>query len=279
MSIKLLGIDIDGTLLNSSFQISPENHEAIRRVKALGIIVVLLTGRRFRSAAPLARQLGIDDPIAVNNGALIKRPANGDLLRAVLLPAAECRDVIAIARELYMDPVVTIDAQGHGQMVLDRLDQQNVQMVRYLSLSSQDVQTVEDLLAFIQNDPVQVTFSHHPERINPLSDALARRMGPRVKLLNTVYPQRDLSILDVIHPQVSKGAGLAAIGDMCGIRQAETMAIGDNFNDLDMLRYAGTAVVMGNAEPALKAHGFPVTASNDHHGVAVAIEEYILTKS
>lgn len=278
MAIKLLGIDIDGTLVNSSFQISRENFEAIQQARAAGVVVALLTGRRFRAAAPLAIELGLTDPIVVNNGALIKRPDTGALLQAVLLPYLVCHEVVCVARELDMDPVVTIDAEGHGLMLLDRLDETNESMARYLRISSQDVKRVEDLLVFVQTDPIQVTFSHRPARVDTLKQTLERRLAPRIKLLNTVYPKRGLSILDVIHPHVSKGTGLAALAKMYGLAREEVMAIGDNFNDLEMLQFAGAAVVMGNAEEELRALGFPVTATNDEHGVARAIEQYILER-
>jgi len=276
MAIRLLGIDIDGTLLNSSFQISEENQAAVRAARARGVVVALMTGRRFRAALPIAQTLELDHPMVVNNGAVIKRPATGELLHATLLPLVECREIIAVARGLGMDPVVTVDAEGHGRMLVDHIDQENLPMARYLQYSSQDVQFVEDLLAHLEADPIQVTFSHRPARVAGLRAALAERLGARIRLLSTVYPKRDLSILDAIHPRVSKGTGLAALADRCGRAPAEVMAIGDNFNDLEMLQYAGTAVVMGNAEEELKQQGFPVTASNDDHGVARAIERYVL---
>jgi len=99
------------------------------------------------------------------------------------------------------------------------------------------------------------------------------------KLIPAHYPKRDFALVDVLHPEASKGAGLAAVAAEYGLTPAEVMAMGDNHNDLEMLLYAGTSVVMSNAEPELREHerNFYLTGSNDEDGVAAAVERFILT--
>jgi hydroxymethylpyrimidine pyrophosphatase-like HAD family hydrolase len=102
-------------------------------------------------------------------------------------------------------------------------------------------------------------------------------LGSTVKIFCTTYPKRDFALLDIVHPEASKGIGVAATAREVGVAREEVMAVGDNFNDLEMLQFAGTAVVMANAEPALqRLKGFHTTASNDEDGVAISIEEFIL---
>ena len=98
----------------------------------------------------------------------------------------------------------------------------------------------------------------------------------RFRLLRTEYPERDFAIMDVIHPDCSKGRAVEAWSRFRGIPRDEIMAIGDNYNDLDMLRFAGVPVVMGNSEEALKQEGWPVTLDCDSGGVARAVERYVL---
>ncbi|HVG39028.1 MAG TPA: HAD hydrolase family protein, partial [Pyrinomonadaceae bacterium] len=97
-----------------------------------------------------------------------------------------------------------------------------------------------------------------------------------VRLMNTIYPQQDFTLLDVINPAASKGAGLEAVARELGLTRDEVMAVGDNHNDLAMLAYAGVGVLMGNAAPALRDAGdFYLTRTNDEAGVAAAIEQFI----
>jgi hypothetical protein len=114
-----------------------------------------------------------------------------------------------------------------------------------------------------------------------LSDHLKRKLGGRVRVLATMYPKQDFALLDVLNPEASKGAGVEASAAELGLVREEVMAMGDNFNDLEMLQYAGTSVVMGNAEAALhdalrETTRFHTTVTNDEDGVAVAIEKFIL---
>lgn len=100
--------------------------------------------------------------------------------------------------------------------------------------------------------------------------------GQEFALAVTVYEAKDFSMIDVIHPSVSKGAALAEWAGLRGIAPLEILAIGDNHNDLEMLSFAGVPVVMGNSVPELKIRGWAITGSNDEDGVAAAIEQYAL---
>jgi hydroxymethylpyrimidine pyrophosphatase-like HAD family hydrolase len=110
-----------------------------------------------------------------------------------------------------------------------------------------------------------------------LARVMRDELGGSVRLLLTLYPKTDFALLDVLHPEASKGAGLAAVADEQGLGRDEVMAVGDNYNDLEMLEWAGTGVLMGNADPALGESGhFHATATNDDDGVAAAIERFVL---
>jgi hydroxymethylpyrimidine pyrophosphatase-like HAD family hydrolase len=124
---------------------------------------------------------------------------------------------------------------------------------------------------------VHIAFSGGCAVVSDLARVLAAELGSAAKLLTTMYPQMDFALLDVIHPQASKGVGVAAAAAELGLDPEEVMAVGDNFNDLEMLEFAGTPIVMANADAALRERqGFYATASNAEDGVAQAIEKFIL---
>jgi hydroxymethylpyrimidine pyrophosphatase-like HAD family hydrolase len=136
---------------------------------------------------------------------------------------------------------------------------------------------VASLEEYLDHDPLHVAFSGGCAAMERLAGELRREMGAAVRLLLTLYPKPDFALLDVLHPDASKGAGLAAVAAEYGLGAEMVMAVGDNFNDLEMIEYAGTGVLMGNADPSLRERGdFHVTASNDEDGVALAIERFVL---
>ena len=113
-----------------------------------------------------------------------------------------------------------------------------------------------------------------------LEQYLSDELGNSVTILTTVYPRRDFTLIDILPPNASKGSGLAKLAEINNIAREATMAIGDNFNDLEMLLFAGTGVVMANAPQLLREiAGLHPTASNRDDGVALAIENFILRNS
>ena len=128
-----------------------------------------------------------------------------------------------------------------------------------------------------RHDVIHVSFSGACASMFEMEQYLSEELGDTVTILSTIYPKRDFTLIDILPPDSSKGSGLKKLGDINGIARAETMAIGDNFNDIEMLEFAGTSVVMGNADPSLlEREEFYTTVSNDEGGVAAAIEEFIL---
>jgi Cof subfamily protein (haloacid dehalogenase superfamily) len=285
MSIKLLALDLDGTLLDSRGQCSARNRAAIDAARLRGVRVALVTGRRFRDARPLALELGLDVPVISHNGALTKHARTLETVAVNLLPLEAAHAVIRLGREAGADALVSDDARGAGVLVYDRISPGNEALAKYVAWSrrivgeqaASAVLQVESLEAYLDHPPIHIAFSGTYQEIKNLSAQLERELAGQVKLLATLYPHQNFGLLDVLHPRASKGAGLAAVAEELNLTRDEVMAIGDNFNDLEMLRYAGIGVLMSNAEAALRdAENFHPTASNDEDGVAVAIEKFIL---
>jgi Cof subfamily protein (haloacid dehalogenase superfamily) len=290
MSIRLLALDLDGTLLNSRGEISERNLRAIAAARSLGVRVALVTGRRFRDARPLALKLGLDVPVISHNGALTKHARTLETVKVSLLPLQEAQEVLRVGRENGADALISDDPQGAGVLVYDHMSDDNQALSKYIAWSSrihgdeaeEAVRRVPSLEDYLDHAPVHVTFSGSVASMNHLTERLVDELGARVKVLSTIYPKMDFALVDVLNAEVSKGVGVEAAALELDVKREEVMAIGDNFNDLEMLQYAGTSVLMGNAEDSLRALlGEPAschtTATNDEDGVALAVEQFILS--
>jgi hydroxymethylpyrimidine pyrophosphatase-like HAD family hydrolase len=274
--IRLLAIDIDGTLLDSRFQLSAENNEAILAAGSHGVEVVLVTGRRYLSARPIASQLPIPLPLITSNGAVV-RSSTGVTLDRQLLPQASARRVLAATRKYRRHTALFFDQEGAGQIMTEELDLVHPPVQRYVDRSRTLMLKVGNLERSLQEDPIQVFFIGPATSMRSLCRLLAG-MAPAagVSVARTEYAERDLALVDVLALNCNKGAALARYAKRQGMEPSQIMALGDNWNDLEMLELAGLPVIMGNSSQDLKERGWPVTASNDENGVAQAIRRYLL---
>lgn len=276
MPIRLVAIDLDGTLLNSRSEISPANRRALLRTVERGINLAVVTGRRFHSAQPFIKQIPCPVTLIASNGALIVA-ASGKVVHRDFLPSRVAAQVLETAREYRPYAVAIFDMAGRGQIVMEESAVLDGPLGWYLKNSPASLMQVPDLEAAITADPVQVMFGGPPGRIEAVEPLLrAAPVAESIHLTWTKYLTRDISILDVMNEGCSKGRALKLWAERCGVKPSEVMAIGDNFNDLEMLQFSGQPVVMGNSSPGLARENWPVTRTNDEDGVAAAIETYVL---
>ncbi|MGH9835521.1 MAG: Cof-type HAD-IIB family hydrolase [Blastocatellia bacterium] len=276
MPIKLLALDIDGTLLTPRGELTPRNSAAINRARQLGVLVVLVTGRRFNSARELVQRLELDIPLVSHNGALTKNIETLETLDFHPLDTAIAHAIIGVGREFGADMICCDDPQGLGTMVIEGVSPDNKSLHRYMEKYRDSVVEVPDLLEYVDHAPIQMMFSGRCDPMEEFAENLRAAMGGRIQLFKTRYRSADLTILDALSDKASKGASLETVAQRHGVAREEVMAVGDNHNDLTMLRYASLGVVMANAEDELKQIGFETTSSNEEDGVAEAIEKYIL---
>lgn len=287
MTVRLLALDLDGTLLHSHGHITERNRRALESIRELGVHVAIVTGRRFRDARPIALDLGLDVPVIAHNGALTKHARTLETVAVMPLPLNAARHAMVIGRTAGADPLVSDDHEGPGVLVYEHPSRHNRALLGYIAWAKRihgddgnhAVREVDSLDDYLDHSPVHLAFSGNCAGMGDLANTLRRELGGQVKILLTNYSKMDFALLDVIHPNASKGAGVAAAAAELGVAREEVMAVGDNLNDLEMLQYAGTAVVMANAEPELReVNEFHVTVSNDDDGVAIAIERFILNQ-
>lgn len=289
MTISLLALDLDGTLLDARGQISERNRVAIDNARELGVHVALVTGRRFRDSRPVALELGLDVPLISHNGALTKHAATLQTVSVLPLPLAAALDALRVGRATGADALLSDDYEGLGVLVYDHIRGGNSAANRYLTWArrihgdeegAHAVQHVDSLEDYLDHDPIHLAFSGGCEEMDQLEEILKAELGSTVKILSTKYLEQDFTLIDIVNPAASKGAGVAAAAAELCVSREEIMAVGDNYNDLEMLLFAGTGVVMANAPLSLREiAGLHPTASNREDGVAAAIEQFILSTS
>lgn len=277
--VRLLAVDIDGTLLDSNYQLPERNREALVAAHQAGIEVVLVTGRRYTFALPVAEKIPFPHVLITSNGALIKSRSGQSYVRR-LLPWAVAAQAIELTRPWRGYTMLAFDVEGEGQIVMESLENRTNLFLSWYARNQQYVrfQPLEEALGGDSpKDPLQVMYSGPLDVLTQVEQALlAASFRDEFKLLKTFYEARDLGILDLIHPACSKGAALAEWAGRRGYSRDQVMAVGDNFNDLEMLEFAGVPVVMGNAVEELKGDGRHITLDNDSAGLAVAIERWAL---
>jgi 5-amino-6-(5-phospho-D-ribitylamino)uracil phosphatase len=279
MPIRLVALDLDGTLLNGRSEISAANRDALAKMAERGVEVVIVTGRRFHSARPIVAPLSCPLTLISSNGARIGN-LDGEACHRDFLPAHLAREALKTAAGFRRFAVLMHDLPGCGQVVMQEGGSLEGPLAWYRRTSPDVLLEVADLEAAIgldTRDPIQVMFGGPPPEIEPLGPLLATSpIASSVQLTWTKYPLRNTVLLDVMNRDCTKGAALRLWAARRGVDAAEVMALGDNFNDREMLEFAGRPVVMANAEPGVCCDGWARTLSNDDDGVAAALHRYVL---
>jgi len=279
MVVRLIALDIDGTLLDSRWRLPDANRAAICEAARRGIEVALVTGRRYDFALPVARDLGCPLTMIVNNGGMI-RGSDGETRLRYLLPAEIARGVLKMSERWREGAAVIFDRPRANQLMLETLNADDSIRYAYYSRNLAFIGLAEPLESCLTEDPLQVMFSGTVAEMNEIEELLhASEVSSQLRLASTKYASRDFAMLDVLPPGCTKGAALAEWASRQGLRRDEILAIGDNHNDLEMLSFAGIPVVMGNGVPELKSYGWHETGSNDDSGVASAIERFALNEA
>ena len=287
---------MDGTLLGPDGRVSARNVAALRLAHEQGVEVVVATGRRHCYAMGPLRGVGLCEANALisSNGTVI-RSVGAELLHRSHMPAGTARWLCEHAREFRETLVLTFDTtagdgtEAPGALVSERGHTLHGTINKWMEANApffSHVDCIEDALE--GEPPIQMMLCGTVERMRAAEAMLAahakvaapgEELGPdtEITLHRTEYPERDLSIVDILPAGISKASALERLGEMRGVSAAEMMGIGDNWNDLAMLQMVGRPVVMANAPADLlelaRSHGWTVAPSHAEDGVAVAVEE------
>lgn len=265
LDIKMVAIDIDGTLLGDDLVISPAAKEAIAAAMAKGVHVTLATGRMYQSALPYAQELGVAVPLITYQGGLVKLSSSGETLYHRELPRHLAEDVIKKARQYNFH----INAYYQDRLYME---QDSRRGRKYSQVTGVEIHLVDDLCQFLTDDPTKLLVIGREEELDLMQSKCSELFGEKVYITKSKN-----HFLEFLHPQATKGNGVEAVAGWLGISPSQVMAIGDSYNDVEMFQRVGWSVVMGNARDEVKQHANYVTACQQDDGVAEAIRKFVLT--
>lgn len=266
MGIKLIAIDIDGTLITPDKRVTPYVKEALRYVESRGIMVTLITGRLYPTCKKYSLELNLSGPCVIYQGAMIIDPKTDEVLYEVRFSKDKALKIVRIARErdlslnVYMDQYTFYTEKPNKYSILDA------------ELNEVEIQIVRDIEKIIEYDPLKLMFVDEAHIISKLEEEFSSQDGDLVAF--TSLPQ----FLEIVNKKATKAEALRWIADKFNIKREEVMAIGDSHNDIPMIEWAGIGVAMGNADEKVKRVADFITLSNREDGVAYAIEKLITKK-
>jgi Cof subfamily protein (haloacid dehalogenase superfamily) len=272
--IRLLVLDLDGTTVGISNQIQPEVKQAIAAARAQGVEVAIATGRMFRSALRFYQDLQLTLPLMAYQGGLIQAPQTDKVYRHWTVPRTLALGVLDAFAATEFCQQLSIHAYIDDQLYVREI---STESVAYAQRSGVEPMAVGDLRQFLQTSPEPtklLALSDEPALIDQLLVSLRQQYTPA----ELYFTKSVATFFEATHPDVNKGTAVRYLAEeILGLQPEQVMAIGDNFNDLEMIQYAGLGVAMGNAPAAVQAAADWVAPDVEAEGVAAAIERFILS--
>jgi Cof subfamily protein (haloacid dehalogenase superfamily) len=272
---RLFALDLDGTLLNEELGIDPGLATKLASVAARGVQIVLCTGRRYSAAVDYARELRLPGPMVVNNGAVVKEVATHQTILAEYFPQGELPALLRLLGEMGLPAVVLTDEYPDYDFCVDEAEDANEYHMEYVNLNSDMCRVVEDLAAMRCDRVSQVDVFHEYATLAVAEERIGEEMDGRVASFIIRHMKYKGCSLEMASPKASKWKALKWIAEQRGIRPGEIVAIGDEVNDVEMIREAGFGVAVANALDEVKAVADYVTGEARNLGVEEAIEFFI----
>jgi hypothetical protein len=268
LDVKLVALDLDGTLLNELSELTEPTIIAINDLSRCGVYVTIATGRVFQSAVHFAQILGINIPLISCDGALVKESITGYEHYHKKIPFHLAKDIAAFGDEhnvylrYYIGDVMYVDRNWeHASRISQRLRIQ--------------AQLVPSLYEFISEEPTLISITEPAEHFNRYYPALYQRYHSQLTL-NRFTATAGAYGLGIIHPEASKGKALTVLAEHLGVTQSQIVAFGDDLNDIGLFQGAGYKIAMGNAENAVKDLADYVCGTNREDGVAETIYRLLI---
>ncbi|HWQ11308.1 MAG TPA: Cof-type HAD-IIB family hydrolase [Roseiflexaceae bacterium] len=269
MKYRLLALDLDGTVMGKDLAIAPEVRAAVAAAQERGVHVTIATGRMFFAALPYAQELGIATPIICYQGGMVRHPLSGEMLHHIAMPAKAAAEAL---RELAASGIFAIAYIDERLYIAE----QRPELDTYLGYHPEGVEVVvaPDIAELVlETPPTKILFLAEPPVVERELARMAALFGERLSAVRSHALFGELTA-----PGISKGTALAMLAADLGVRREETVAIGDQENDIPMIAWAGLGLAMGNAIPAAKAAARAVIPPVEEAGVAWAIQHYLLTE-
>ncbi len=262
-AIRLVVADLDGTLLDKTKVIRTDMRDAVRSLRQRGITFTIATGRVFASAARYAFDLDLREPIIAANGAVVKNPVTGVELRDLRLPESVAREVLGLTRNL---GAATYVFTG-GRILVDRPSSFSPHYWRSLG---HPIGLSRDIMAEDLGEPTMIVVYAGTHRAETLREEFAHRLCGRAGVTSSMP-----YFIDFLHPSASKASGVELLAKHFGVPAASIMAIGDGYNDIGMLRYAGVGVLVANAAREIRGQADYITDAPATDGVLEALRTFL----
>lgn len=266
MHYRLMAMDLDDTLLTDELKVTGSTKEAMKRAIAQGVHLTIATGRMFASAQQIARQVGINVPIITYQGSLVKNLLDEQVLYERSVPADAALRLYAYCRKNGIHLQTYVDDKLYAAEDNDKLRAYAAQS----NIPYTIIPDFEQLLASASKHTKMVMIDE-PERLDGMVPELKPLLGPDVHLTKS-----KSHYLECLHREGTKGHALRFLAEYYGIPMEQTIAVGDAWNDREMIEAAGLGVAMANAIPALKEVADFVTLSNNEDGVRHVLEKFVL---
>jgi len=264
---RLLALDLDGTIVDGRMQVSPRSRRALQAAVSARVHVTLASGRIFDSMRVFADDLGVREPLICMQGALVQDPVSTQVLLRCAVPQALAREFVTFGKEQDWDMGLYLD----GTLYVERVTP-SLQFFAGYGRIHEEMHVVGDLSALSSAEPMKlVVVARGPEQTVQIDGLLQRRFADRLGIVRSFA-----RFVEGTNLLASKGRALSFLAGRLGVAQSDTMAIGDNDNDADMVAWAGLGVAMGNASAAVKAAAGYLAAPIEQDGAAEAIERFIL---
>lgn len=271
LKYKLLALDLDGTLFSSDMKILPRTRKAIMDAIRDGLIVTLATGRPYTFAKEVAKELAIETPLVTHDGALVagelEHPLSShQLSQTTVQKMVNILLAYPVGFELQHDPLSIVNIRRSFDDSIKNSPYRRLEYLgtRYISNA--------DILAYLQRsnfEPHKVSvYTDSEHRLEEVKEALLTHLAEEIHIMYAGFG------LEIVPKNISKGYGLKVLSTHLGVSPAEIIAIGDNYNDLEMFRFAGLGIAMANAPQEVKVKAKYVTRSNDEDGIAFAIQQF-----
>jgi Cof subfamily protein (haloacid dehalogenase superfamily) len=263
LPFDLVGLDVDGTLLNSEREVAHETAEVIKAVRSAGVLVTIVTGRSTFSLEPVLKNFELDIPYICSGGAEIIDPIEGKSIDRRVISRTDLEFLVSTARENNTAMFFTLPDGIYYESPPGSLED-------WKPSRSFQLTEVEDILNENTPKPVKVALYGDPDKLSNIETTI-RQQGSAVHM---AYPLE--TFLDITREDADKGAALIRLADLLKVPMERTLAIGDADNDLSMFDVAGMSIAMGNATPHVQEAADRIAPSNDENGVAWALREIVL---
>ncbi len=266
LTIRLVAMDLDDTLLRDDCTISERAVAAIRKARGLGVKITIATGRMPISARPYAQQLALDIPVINYHGAMIQNALSGEVIFRRVIPVKLAREIVEYLQEKHFHVQIYLRDRVFAQKLNDysgiykRIASVQIEQRDLCQVLEEEAEGVEKMLVMAEEHV-----------LDDLVTILRKRYSEMIH-----FTKSKPMFLELTEITVNKGVALANLAELYGIARDEVMAIGDSYNDIEMLEYAGLGVAMGNARLEVQIKANVITGTNQEDGVAQALERYVL---